>query len=150
MIAVFAQREAAEDDPPQEDLHPVGTASHIHKMFKLPDGSLRIIVQGVARVRLDEMTATRPYLRAVSPKCRKCSATRTDSRSTRSQRNIKTNFQQIVSLSPLMSDDLQTLASTSPSRAGSPTSSPPASAPSAPTPSRRCCRRSTSAPGSTC
>ena len=32
-------------------------------MFKLPDGSLRIIVQGLARVRLDEITATRPYLR---------------------------------------------------------------------------------------
>ena len=62
-IAVFAQREAGEDEPTQADLHPIGTASQIHKMFKLPDGSLRIIVQGLARVRLDEITATRPYLR---------------------------------------------------------------------------------------
>ena len=62
-IAVFAQKEAGEDEPSQADLHPVGTASQIHKMFKLPDGSLRIIVQGLARVRLEELTATRPYLR---------------------------------------------------------------------------------------
>ena len=60
-IAVFAQREAGEDEPTQADLHPIGTASQIHKMFKLPDGSLRIIVQGLARVRLDEITATAPY-----------------------------------------------------------------------------------------
>ena len=62
-IAVFAQREAGEDEPGQKDLHAIGTASQIHKMFKLPDGSLRIIVQGLARVRLDEVTTVRPYLR---------------------------------------------------------------------------------------
>src|SRR5688572_17224393 len=64
LIAVFAQREAGEDEPLQEDLYPVGTASHIHKMFKLPDGSLRIIVQGLARVRLSGLVHVRPYLRA--------------------------------------------------------------------------------------
>src|SRR3954465_8160412 len=48
MIAVFTQREASVEEPLQEDLCPVGTATHIHKMFKLPDGSLRLIVQGLA------------------------------------------------------------------------------------------------------
>ena len=64
LIAVFTQREAGEDEPLQDDLYPVGTASHIHKMFKLPDGSLRIIVQGLARVRMTELVNVRPYLRA--------------------------------------------------------------------------------------
>ncbi len=110
-IAVFAQKEAGEDEPAQADLHPIGTASQIHKMFKLPDGSLRIIVQGLARVRLEEVTATRPYLRgrvAEAPEILK-----EDDRLEIDalQRNIKANFQQIVSLSPLMSDDLQALAS---------------------------------------
>lgn len=68
MIGVFTQREAATEEPLQEDLYTVGTATHIHKMFKLPDGSLRLIVQGLARVRLDRITQTRPYLKAgVSP-----------------------------------------------------------------------------------
>ncbi|MCC7179398.1 MAG: endopeptidase La [Acidobacteria bacterium] len=110
MIAVFAQKEAAEDDPQQKDLHPVGTASHIHKMFKLPDGSLRIIVQGLARVRLDEMTGVRPYLRARVTELPEVLADKDKLEIDALQRNIKTNFQQIVSLSPLMSDDLQTLA----------------------------------------
>src|ERR671925_1011780 len=68
LIAVFTQRDAAVEEPGQEDLYPVGTATHIHKMFKLPDGSLRLIVQGLARVRLERIIQTRPYLRAaVSP-----------------------------------------------------------------------------------
>src|SRR4030095_11263692 len=64
MIGVFTQREATVEEPLQEDLYPIGTATHIHKMFKLPDGSLRLIVQGLTRVRLDRMVQTRPYLRA--------------------------------------------------------------------------------------
>src|SRR6187401_2422023 len=64
MIGVFTQREAATEEPMQDDLYPIGTATHIHKLFKLPDGSLRLIVQGLARVRLDKMSQTRPYLKA--------------------------------------------------------------------------------------
>src|SRR6187397_3150895 len=110
LVGVFTQRDAGVEEPQKDDLYEVGTASHIHKMFKLPDGSLRLIVQGLARVTLDEVTETRPYLRArVSP------ATEVFDDSDRLEidallRNIKTNFQQVVSLSPLLSDDLQTLA----------------------------------------
>src|SRR5438128_45037 len=64
LIAVFTQRDAAVEEPGQDDLYPVGTATHIHKMFKLPDGSLRLIVQGLARLRLESIVATQPYLRA--------------------------------------------------------------------------------------
>jgi ATP-dependent Lon protease len=111
LIAVFTQRDAAVEEPLQTDLFTVGTATHIHKMFKLPDGSLRLIVQGLARLRLDEVIATQPYLRA-----RVSAAGETTDDADRMEidalaRNIKTNFQQVVSLSPLLSDDLQTLAS---------------------------------------
>ncbi len=110
-IAVFAQREAGEDEPGQKDLHEIGTASQIHKMFKLPDGSLRIIVQGLARVRLDEITGTRPYLRGKATEAPEILKDDDRLEIDALQRNIKANFQQIVSLSPLMSDDLQSLAS---------------------------------------
>ena len=110
MIAVFTQRDAAVEEPTQADLYPVGTATHVHKMFKLPDGSLRLIVQGLARLQLERVVATRPYLRgAVKPAVetlREEDRLETDAL----QRNIKSNFQQVVSLSPLLSDDLQTLA----------------------------------------
>src|SRR5262245_28203079 len=64
LIAVFTQRDAAIEEPGQNDLFAVGTATHIHKMFKLPDGSLRLIVQGLARLRLEAVVASHPYLRA--------------------------------------------------------------------------------------
>src|SRR5438874_3944578 len=110
LIGVFTQREAALEEPAQEDLYPVGTATHIHKMFKLPDGSLRLIVQGVERITLDRIVQARPYLRAVvtvaSDRHQDEDLVEIDAL----QRNIKSNFQQVVSLSPLLSDALQTLA----------------------------------------
>src|SRR6187431_3339707 len=111
LIGVFTQRDASIEEPQQADLFTVGTASHIHKMFKLPDGSLRLIVQGLTRLTLDEVVETRPYLRArvrSAPEALdEMDALEIDAL----LRNIKTNFQQVVSLSPLLSDDLQTLAS---------------------------------------
>jgi ATP-dependent Lon protease len=110
LIAVFTQRDASVEEPGQADLYPVGTATHIHKMFKLPDGSLRLIVQGLQRVTLDEILSTQPYLRgrvtAAVEGTTEADALEIDALA----RNIKTNFQQVVSLSPLLSDDLQTLA----------------------------------------
>ena len=47
LIGVFTQREAGEDEPLWEDLYPVGTASHIHKMFKLPDGVFGSLSKGL-------------------------------------------------------------------------------------------------------
>jgi ATP-dependent Lon protease len=110
LIAVFTQREASEDEPLKDDLYAIGTASHIHKMFKLPDGSLRIIVQGLARVKLSDLVHVRPYLKARVEEAGEVLSERDKLEIDAFQRNIKTNFQQIVSLSPLLSDDLQTLA----------------------------------------
>ena len=110
LIGVFTQRDPALDEPLQADLYPVGTATHIHKMFRLPDGSLRLIVQGLSRIRLDEISAIKPYLRAqvtaVADEQRDEDRLEIDAL----LRNIKSSFQKVVSLSPLLSDDLQTLA----------------------------------------
>src|SRR6266550_7531038 len=110
LIAVFTQRDASMEEPGQDDLYSVGTATHIHKIFKLPDGSLRLIVQGLARLTLEEVVSTHPYVRARVTAA--VEGTNDDDRLEIDAlaRNIKTNFQQVVSLSPLLSDDLQTLA----------------------------------------
>ncbi|MDQ3487511.1 MAG: endopeptidase La [Acidobacteriota bacterium] len=110
MIGVFTQREASTEDPLQDDLYTIGTATHIHKMFKLPDGSLRLIVQGLARVRLERISQTRPYLKAAVTAADEVLRDEDHVEIDALQRNIKSNFQQVVSLSPLLSDDLQSLA----------------------------------------
>ena len=110
LVGVFTQRDASIEEPTQDDMHRIGTATHIHKMFKLPDGSLRLIVQGLSRLQLESVTAVRPYLRArvkaADDTIREEDRLEIDAL----QRNIKTNFQHVVSLSPLLSDDLQALA----------------------------------------
>ena len=110
MIGVFTQREASVEEPLLEDLYPIGTATHIHKMFKLPDGSLRLIVQGLARVRLERIVQTRPYLRGAVAAADESLREEDHLEIDALQRNIKSNFQQVVSLSPVLSDDLQALS----------------------------------------
>src|ERR1700704_1921150 len=92
LIGVFTQRDASVEEPQQGDLYSIGTASHIHKMFKLPDGSLRLIVQGLARLHLDQVVAAQPYLRAhvtiASEGTKDADRLEIDALA----RNIKTNF----------------------------------------------------------
>ncbi len=108
-IAVFTQRNAGDEEPGQDALFPVGTFAHIHKMFKLPDGSLRLIVQGLARIRLDEVTARTPYLRGRISELPDIVAEAGNVETDALVRNIRTNFQHIVELSPVLSEDLSTL-----------------------------------------
>ncbi|MCH7749287.1 MAG: endopeptidase La [Acidobacteria bacterium] len=110
VVGVFTQLEPGTEEPTQEDLYPVGTATHIHKMFKLPDGTLRLIVQGQARLHLDEVIETKPYIRARVRHAEEGIREEDRLEIDALQRNIKNNFQQVVSLSPLLSDDLQALA----------------------------------------
>src|ERR1700733_14533397 len=110
LVPVFTRPDASSDEPGQDDLYAIGTATHIHKMFKLPDGSLRLIVQGLARLRLDRVVASEPYLRAAVSAAIEDTNDADRLEIDALARNIKTNFQQVVSLSPLLSDDLQTLA----------------------------------------
>ena len=52
MILLAAQKKQDEDDPGAEDIYPVGTAALIMRMLKLPDGRIRVLVQGLSRARI--------------------------------------------------------------------------------------------------
>ncbi len=110
VIGVFTQRDPTHEDPNQSDLHTVGTLTHIHKMFKLPDGSLRLIVQGLTRIRLDRLVATRPYLRAEITQVQDVLRDSDNLEINALERNIRANFSQVVQLSPVLSEDLNALA----------------------------------------
>jgi ATP-dependent Lon protease len=64
VIGVVTQRDPATEKPVESDLFTVGTLTHIHKMFKFPDGSLRLVVQGVQRFRVLGITEYSPFLKA--------------------------------------------------------------------------------------
>jgi len=109
-VGVFTQREASVEEPTAEDLYPIGTLTHIHKMFKLADGSLRLIVQGLTRVHLDGIVNTEPYITGEVHAAEEILPDTDELEVDALQRNIKNSFQEVISLSPLLSDDLRSLA----------------------------------------
>ena len=63
-IFLVAQLDPAEDDPTREDLYEVGVTATVLQLLKLPDGTVRVLVEGKARGRLDELTEGDAYLTA--------------------------------------------------------------------------------------
>jgi ATP-dependent Lon protease len=90
-----------------EQLYRVGTLAIVHKLLKLPDGSLRIAVQGLERIRIVEYTATDPYLRARVERAPE--VVEGDIEVEALKRNLLSLFEKIASLVPQMSEELQTL-----------------------------------------
>src|SRR5215471_11896826 len=64
VIAIFAQRDPATDDPSADDLYPVGCAARVLKALKHSSGNYSLILQGLTRIRFDSMTQGSPYMRA--------------------------------------------------------------------------------------
>ena len=62
MLALLTTRDSENEHPTFNDLYEVGTAAVIHKMIRVPDGTLRVLVQGLRRIRLEEPVQVEPYL----------------------------------------------------------------------------------------
>src|SRR5216683_1665903 len=64
MILLASQRDLDKEEPNANDLYKVGTAAVIMRMLKLPDGRIRILVQGLARAQIESVDTSGEYLRA--------------------------------------------------------------------------------------
>ncbi len=64
MILLAAQREQEKEDPSPEDIYPVGTVALIMRMLKLPDGRIRVLVQGVGRAKIVSFEDGHSHLQA--------------------------------------------------------------------------------------
>ncbi len=65
LVALVALRDPDIEEPEPGDVYTVGTAAILHRLFKAPDGTIRIFVQGLERVKLRRFVQTEPYLKAV-------------------------------------------------------------------------------------
>lgn len=63
MFAVVCQKQADTDEPTLEDLHTTGTLAKIIRVLEMPDQTTTVILQGLRRLELQEITETTPYLR---------------------------------------------------------------------------------------
>src|SRR5881397_4241936 len=64
MILLDCQKDLDKEDPTQDDLYSVGTVAVIMRMLKLPDGRIRILVQGVSRAKVESVDSSSDFLRA--------------------------------------------------------------------------------------
>jgi ATP-dependent Lon protease len=64
LIALVTAKDPDLETPGPDDIYRVGTIATIHRLFRAPDGTIRMLVQGIARVAVDDFAATEPFLRA--------------------------------------------------------------------------------------
>src|SRR5450432_674909 len=64
MILLASQKDLDKEEPAAEDLYRIGTAAVIMRMLKLPDGRIRILVQGLARAEVESVETSGEYIRA--------------------------------------------------------------------------------------
>src|SRR6201996_2309109 len=64
VIAIFAQKDPATDDPQADDLHQVGCAARVLKALKHSSGNYSLILQGLTRIKLEDVSQSAPYLKA--------------------------------------------------------------------------------------
>jgi ATP-dependent Lon protease len=108
-IVVVAQLDPRLDSPKPADLHAVGTLATVHKIVRMPNQSRFVFTEGTERVRLVRYAQTEPFMVAEVETLEDTEPEATASAEAL-VRNVIGQFQQIVSESPTLSDELRTIA----------------------------------------
>ncbi|MEQ8672929.1 MAG: endopeptidase La [Aggregatilineales bacterium] len=64
LVGLVTSKDPELETPGPDDVNRLGTLASIHRLFRAPDGTIRLLVQGIARIRVTEFTETEPYLKA--------------------------------------------------------------------------------------
>ncbi|MCK4857474.1 MAG: LON peptidase substrate-binding domain-containing protein, partial [candidate division Zixibacteria bacterium] len=103
-VGIFTQKESQEETPQEDDIYKIGTAVSVLKMLRFPDGSVRFLVQGLHRIRLQRVTESEPYLHAeveILPESEDESV-----RIEALKRNCLELLKKVVDLSPSVSEEI--------------------------------------------
>jgi len=106
MVGLIASRDAEIEEPGPDQVYQMGTVAIIHRLMKAPDGTVRIIVQGVERIRVVEWITQQPYLKARVSKSPDILPPSNDLEAEALMRNVVELFSRLVSLVPHLPDEL--------------------------------------------
>jgi ATP-dependent Lon protease len=109
LLGVVAQLDPRVEDPAAADLHKVGTLAKVHKTVKMPNGNVVVFLEGLQRIRIVDLLALRPFLRAAIEAAPDIIGEQ-DTELEALERNAQDLFRDVVSHSPQLSDDLQNVA----------------------------------------
>src|SRR6266853_2339552 len=110
VIMLTAQKDFQNEDPAEDDLYRVGTVAIIMRMLKLPDGRIRILVQGLSRARIDYFIQTAPFFKA---KISRDEATTSKEKGLETEaliRAVKQNLDRAVGLGKNISPEVMVIA----------------------------------------
>src|SRR5882724_2150599 len=108
LLGVVLQRNPEAENPSPTEMHEVGCAARLLKMLKFPDNTVRVLVEGLWRVRVKDYESEAPYLRARIELARDVKEDSIEL--TALYRNAQSQFQEIVKLSPAMADQVKIAA----------------------------------------
>ena len=108
LLALVASRDGSLDSPGWDDVYDVGTVALVHKMIKVPDGTLRILVQGLDRIRLETRLDTEPYLLGEFSELPDVLEETPELEAL--TRNVQGLFARIIGLAPYLPEELQLAA----------------------------------------
>jgi ATP-dependent Lon protease len=108
LLALVAARDPEVESPGFDDVYQVGTVAIVHKMIKVPDGTLRILVQGLERVRIAEPLDSDPYLVGVFESLPDVLVETPELEAL--TRNVQGLFARIIGLAPYLPEELQLAA----------------------------------------
>ncbi|HUU42215.1 MAG TPA: endopeptidase La [Planctomycetota bacterium] len=108
LVALVTQRSALVEEPGPADLYEVGTAASIIRMLRFPDNTMRILVQGLTRIRVTQVTQTSPYMKARVEELVEKRETSVELEAL--TRNVSGQFRKMISLVPNLPEEMQVLA----------------------------------------
>src|SRR3954453_11796839 len=108
LLGVVLQRNAEAENPLPHEMHEVGCAARVLKMLKFPDNTVRVLVEGLWRIHITEYKSTDPYLCAKFELLK--DTTESSVELTAMMRNAQSQFQEIIKLSPALSEQIKIAA----------------------------------------
>src|SRR6266849_2948317 len=108
LLGLVLQRKPEVENPQAEDLWETGCAARVLKMLKFPDGTVRVLVEGLWRFRIKEYETQVPYLRAKVEILKDISSDSVELAAL--ARNAHQQFQEIIKLTPALSDQVKIAA----------------------------------------
>src|SRR5262249_19790344 len=108
LLALVTTRDSSIETPGWDDIYEIGTVAIVHKMIKVPDGTQRILVGGLRRVRISERISDDPYLVGRFEEVPDVLVERREVEAL--VRNVQGQFGRIIGLAPYLPEELQLAA----------------------------------------
>ena len=105
LLGLVTLRDPEIEEPALSDLYEIGTAAVVHRTLRMPDGSLRVLVQGVSRVRVGRQVQDEPYLVAEVTEVPDVVEESTELEAL--VRTVQTSFGRLIELVPYLPQELQ-------------------------------------------